>query len=133
MNKKAVLLVFTGLLLLGCGAFDKQLYLYVPGRIDEDNDLVALGSPVSVTGSVTVAHPVPSTLSIQLTVSDNGIGRIALDPGGLVLIEDEVTATFTLTSIIDTGDTNTVTATITATAAGYTSDSANITIVSTEP
>ena len=119
--KKSVLVIVLALLLLGCGAFDKQLYLYVPGGIDE-------ATPSA--GSVTVAYPVPSTLSIQLSVSGNGKERIALDPGGLEIAEDGVIATFTLTAINDVIVGNDYTATITATAAGYTSDSVNITIIS---
>jgi len=127
--KKSAFVIVLALLLLGCGAFDKQLYLYVPGQIDESD---GSGTESSVTGSVTVAYPVPGMLSIQLNVSDNGIGRIALDSGGLEIDADSVTATFTLTTIIDPVDTNDVTATITATAAGYTPDSVNITIIHTE-
>ena len=127
--KKSAFVIVLALLLLGCGAFDKQLYLYVPGQIDESD---GSGTESSVTGSVTVAYPVPGMLSIQLNVSDNGIGRIALDSGGLEIDADGVTATFTLTTIIDPVDTNDVTATITATAAGYTPDSVNITIIHTE-
>ncbi len=127
--KKSAFVIVLALLLLGCGAFDKKLYLYVPGQIDES---AGVGIESSVTGSVTVAYPVPGMLSIQLNVSDNGKGRIALDSGGLEIDAEGVTATFTLTTIIDTNDTNNVTATITATAAGYTPDSVNITIIHTE-
>lgn len=121
--KKSAFVIVMALLLLGCGAFDKQLYLYAPAGIDE---------AIPSAGSVTVAYPVPSTLSIQLSVSGNGKERIALDPGGLEITEDGVTATFTLTAINDSIVGNDYTATITATAAGYTSDSATITIVSDE-
>jgi len=131
--KKSAFVIVLALLLLGCGAFDKQLYLYVPGRIDEADVTGIDPVPVSVTASVTVAYPVLSTLSIQLSVSDNGKERIALDTGGPVIDELGVTATFTVTTILDTNDTNTVTATITASAAGYTSDSVKITIVSNVP
>lgn len=121
--KKSAAVIIMVLLLLGCGAFDKQLYLYVPDGIDE---------AIPSTGSVTVAHAVPSTLSIQLSVSGNGKERIALDPGGLEIAEDGVTATFTITAIDDSDPGNDYTATITATAAGYTSDSVETTIISNE-
>ncbi len=121
--KKSVLVIVLALLLLGCGAFDKQLYLYVPGGIDE-------ADAIGYTGSVTVAQPVPSTVSIQLSVSGNGKGRITLNPGGLEIAEDGVTATFTLIAIDDLIVGNDATVTITATAAGYTPDSVTTTIVS---
>lgn len=120
--KKSAFVILLAHLLLGCGAFDKQLYLYVPGGIDE--------AGLEYTGSVTVAYPVPSTLSIQLSVSGNGKERIALNPGGLEIAEDGVTATFILTPIDDDIIGNDATATITATAAGYTSDSVETTIFS---
>ncbi len=120
--KKSAIIMVLALLLPGCSGLDKQLYLYVPGTIDETDT-------TGYTGSVTVAYPVPRTLSIQLSVSGNGKDRIALNPGGLEIAEEGVTATFTINAIDDliVGDT---TATITATAAGYDSDSVNITIIS---
>jgi hypothetical protein len=125
--KKSSFVIVIALLLLGCDAFDKQLYLYVPGEIDEANP---------TTGSVTVAHSVPThtepiNLSIQLSVSGDGKGRITLDPSGLVILEGESSATFTITAF-DDNDPGDYTATITANAAGYTSDSVNITIISDE-
>ena len=121
--KKSAFVILLALLLSGFSGFDKQLYLYVPSLLEEDN-------PIDYTGSVTVAYAVPSTLSIQLSVSENGKDQIALNPGGLVILEEEVTATFILTAIDDGIPGNDVTATITATAAGYTPDSATITIIS---
>ena len=120
--KKSAFVILLALLLLGCGAFDKKLYLYVPEAIDE--------GVADYNCSVTVAQPVLSTVSIQLSVSVNGKERIALDKGGLEITEDGVTATFLLTAINDGIAGNDATATITATAAGYTSDSADITIYS---
>jgi len=118
--KKIAVVILLALLLPGCSGFDKQLYLYVPGGIIE-------GAPDS-NGSVTVAHAVPSPLSIQLSVSGTGKDRIVLNPGGLEIVEDGVTATFLLSVIDDAIEVNDATATITATAAGYTSDSVDITI-----
>ena len=117
--------------LFGCNFLVKELHLSVPPQFEAET-----GTPYGVEATVSTAYAVPNPydgtsadLTVVLTASGTGAGRLNIDPGAVVILKGTSVGTFKVSAIYDGNSAPDEGVTITARAVGYEEDSATITII----
>ena len=131
--QRIILISILCFFLFGCSFLVKELHLSAPAEIWAEEPPTS-GFEATVSTAYAVPNPYDGTsadLTVQLTATGTGAGRLYLYPGTVIIEKGTSVGTFNVSAIYDSLNPplGPEFVTITARAIGYDEDSATITII----